>query len=649
MKKMLSLLVLSALTFAGCQNELETVSGGSGGERVVRISLEAPEAMALTRADGGTTNSVKGGITNVDWSKYDLRYQVAVYDAEGENLVMDPVIKTVADGYAGTSVEVQLMNGGEYTFVAWADFVTEGTTTDLHYSTVDLKNITCKDAVDKQLNDESRDAYFITKKQTVDVSAGVSLTLYRPFAKLRVIATDWNANDLSNMPDRFKITYYGCKRFTGLNAVTGVASSTDLVEGETTAYTTPVLADKTKKDYDAGYDESAQNRTITVDYLIADPEQTAIHFKLEALNGTATVATRNLDTDIPIQRNYLTTILGNLLTGGANGEPLNITVQCDENFVNEYNDFDSDGTFTPAEPEHELINGIHTYYIKTAEELAWLDIDVSNIIELNQYNQAPRKAYSIKLMNDIDLKGIDWKPVDIYEPRAGAGTGVVFYRMEIDGQGHVIRNLYIEEENGDIGLFGDLTNTYIRNLTLENVTINAPQCSHSGALVGRLWYRTHDLATNNDLKIDYSIENCKVNHVYINGKNCAGGIIGYMIDPDKPIKDCMVEQAYLQVLDGRVGGLIGSANFLLKDPQTMENCNSSEICLRRNANLGSKIGAISGWAENVIFKNCSSSNVIYIQQGNEFPYSSMVSGEEGKSGYGPKNALYGDGKNSTIL
>ena len=53
MKKMLSMLALSALCFAGCQNELETVSGaGSGEERMVRIALEAPEAMALTRAGG---------------------------------------------------------------------------------------------------------------------------------------------------------------------------------------------------------------------------------------------------------------------------------------------------------------------------------------------------------------------------------------------------------------------------------------------------------------------------------------------------------------------------------------------------------------------------------------------------------------------
>lgn len=144
MKKMLSMLALSALCFAGCQNELETVSGaGSGEERMVRIALEAPEAMALTRAGGaGYTNSAMGGVTNVDRTKYDLRYKLAVYDAEGKTVVVEPMTKAVKGAETNaTTFDVALVEGQEYKFVAWADFVTTDTTDDLHYDTADLTAI----------------------------------------------------------------------------------------------------------------------------------------------------------------------------------------------------------------------------------------------------------------------------------------------------------------------------------------------------------------------------------------------------------------------------------------------------------------------------------------------------------------------------
>ena len=308
MKKMLSMLALSALCFAGCQNELETVSGaGSGEERMVRIALEAPEAMALTRAGGaGYTNSAMGGVTNVDRTKYDLRYKLAVYDAEGKTVVVEPMTKAVKGAETNaTTFDVALVEGQEYKFVAWADFVTTGTTDDLHYNTTNLAAISCKDAADKQLNDESRDAYFVTKNLTVNAAQGVSLTLRRPFAKVRVVASDVKMAG-ADMPDNFKITYYGCQRFTSLNAITGVATGSKLSDEESTAYTAK-LASTTEKDYTEDYDAKDGFRTLTVDYLLAETDkQTKIHFKWEALKGTSRVYTYDCTTDIPIQRNFLT-------------------------------------------------------------------------------------------------------------------------------------------------------------------------------------------------------------------------------------------------------------------------------------------------------------------------------------------------------
>ena len=96
------------------------------------------------------------------------------------------------DSYQAVNYSLRLTPNRNYNFVVWADFVKQGTDTDLHYETGNFENITCIDDVDKQLNDESRDAYFTTEEITVG-SDGVmkDLILKRPFAKLRVVATDW--------------------------------------------------------------------------------------------------------------------------------------------------------------------------------------------------------------------------------------------------------------------------------------------------------------------------------------------------------------------------------------------------------------------------------------------------------------------------
>ena len=77
---------------------------------------------------------------------------------------------------------------------------------------------------------------------------------------------------------------------------------------------------KTQKEYALGYDLSPSNRTLVVDYLMAPSEgQTPINIIFEALEGNTSLVRYNLKSNIPIQRNWLSTITGNLLTntGGA--------------------------------------------------------------------------------------------------------------------------------------------------------------------------------------------------------------------------------------------------------------------------------------------------------------------------------------------
>lgn len=651
MKKMLSLLVLSALTFAGCQNELETVSGGSDGERVVRISLEAPEAMALTRADGAKyTNSAKGGVTNVDRTQYDLRYKLAVYDAEGTTVVVEPMTKTVKGaGSNATTFEVGLLEGQEYKFVAWADFVTAGSTDDLHYNTTSLTAISCKDAADKQLNDESRDAYFVTKNLTVNAGQGVSLTLRRPFAKVRVVASDVNMAG-ADMPDKFKITYYGCQRFTSLNAVTGEATGSELKDDETTAYTA-TLASTTQKDYTEDYDAKDGFRTLTVDYLLAETDkQTKIHFKWEALKGETSKYTYNCTTDIPIQRNFLTTIFGNMLTGKTG---VAVSVSCDEIFEGEFKDMESEAVFAATKPEFKG----NVVYIRTAGELVWLQQNAMNDDNgrNNDYFDLRKGAtgengYTFKLENDIDLKGTKWKPI-YWRVLMSLQDKCIF-----DGQGHTIRNFECGSEsksstNAIRGLFG-WVDFSIKDLTVENVIILNSE-NWQGALAGNFEGST--------------IENCTVKNVCMRTDDgiatredagLVGGMVG-LCSGDK-IKDCKVENVDIRS-SRNVGGLVGCFSADGRDC-VVEGCSVSNAALWITSlgeeedyyknSVGSIVGYATGYkGSSVTLKNCTASDITYkigTQATEGAPYI-IKGGEEGKQEYGPKNALYGCFSSSTSV
>ena len=625
MKRILGWMAFTVLLFAGCQKE-EEQNGGTDGS-MVRISLQAPEVMGTTRTGAGYTNSAKGGLTNVNWNEYDLRYQLAVYDKDGKVQVVEPIVKTVQDGYTGINFEVSLVNHREYKFVAWADFVRKGTVEDLHYKTDDLTGIHCVDGDDKQLNDESRDAYFITINKEVDATKGVELTLRRPFAKVRIVTTDWFANSDANtevyMPDNFKVTYRNCKRFTCLNAVTGVAESSDAQE---VVYT--VRFDKNEKDYSAGYDASDKNRTLVVDYLLANSEQEPIHFKFEALDGTEIVSAYDFTTNVPIQRDFLTTLLGNMLT-----EKTSVTISCDENFEEEFNDYDNNNLFEVSKPE--FVGDI--VYIKTAGELVWLSKNAltNGAYENDEFNirKTGANGYIFEFVNDIDLKGVDWDPINWW-PGDDTGNKHGYF----DGKGHTIRNLKIDGENSKSqGLFGTTT-IDVKNLTIENASFNNIS-SFTGTIAGNSYG---------------DFENCTVKHVFIRAYNYytthpsairIGGMVG--IHNGGNMTNCTADDVNVKGYHS-VGGLAG---FVNESPNRQyENCTVTNSSLWNVALIGSglkQIGAIVGAVGvKTTFKNCKSSDMeykIYKYNFDEEKPIILHSGEEngGALGYGPVNEIYG--------
>lgn len=334
MKKLLFMLMALAMAAVSCQKENNF--DYSGDDAISHtISVGVPELDA-SRADAATgLNSGLGAIDNYDlnaslWEEYDLRYILEIYDVtEGyvnkETPIRGREIKTL-DRYEPTSFDVRLVPNRDYRFVVWADFVAEGTNGDLHYNTSDLNNIMRKGIA---AMDESYDAYFIAKDFRIGESGlNESLILKRPFGKIRVITTDLNHLNIGSEIDKVTVKFYDNMLYTSLDAVTGVAQGQAL--NEYVEYTVAKASP-----YTEGYDADSRNMTLFADYIFAGDESKGaaeVHFEMTTWGKDGRqISTRKFESQIPLERNKLTTIIGTMLTIGSTVEIL-----VDDNFSGEY-------------------------------------------------------------------------------------------------------------------------------------------------------------------------------------------------------------------------------------------------------------------------------------------------------------------------
>lgn len=336
MKKLLSILAL-ALCFVACQNEgVENAS--NGGLANVVLTVDAPE-LGATRADADANagrNSAFGAIdffNDADWANYDLRYTLEVYDANddgtGEPIYRERLVNYL-DKYAPTTFDLRLVPNREYKFVVFADFVEQGSKDDLYYDTTDLRNITAKTGAEGwNAMNEVRDAYFVSENVEVSTSLTKTLTLTRPFGKVRVIATDLDYIAGYSAPGYVEVTYHTEALYKSFNAINGQLNATSLAGNEL------VYGFEVKKNapYTEGYDAEAKNQTLFADYLFArEGQQMPINFKMAVYEskGGRLIKETDFNTQIPVQRNHLTTIIGDVLTTEAN-----ITIVVNDDFVEE--------------------------------------------------------------------------------------------------------------------------------------------------------------------------------------------------------------------------------------------------------------------------------------------------------------------------
>lgn len=339
MKKLLCFAAL-VLGMASCQKDVNSLEVNVGEQEAV-ITVALPEA---TRA-----NSSESGLQSVDWSKHTLRYIFQVFDANGNNGTAQQVVYS-DDRFA--SFRVQLVPGREYKFAAWADVVNEDKTA-LHYAVDANMNVTMTGNWD--VMDETRDAFYCSEVRPFNGTMN-SLELKRPFAKVRVLTNDMNKL-MGAVLETGVVSYY-----------TQVNTSFDVLNN---AAGTPANREVTFT-YDANskYEEATNQRTLYADYLFVTDKDVV---KFSLVNN---LTTNDFNTDIPVERNKVTTIIGSLLT---NGSDIRVEVK---------DEFEQPESEIPAELLHVLKNGGEYTFTENLNVYKTLFIkdDTNVTLNLNGHN-----------------------------------------------------------------------------------------------------------------------------------------------------------------------------------------------------------------------------------------------------------------------
>ena len=427
MRKFLALAAL-VLGLASCQNEPEGLNVVTGGEVDTVVTVTLPEATRASSADSG--------LVNVDPTAYDLRYILEVYDAAGDVFVYRAVETKATNATDARTVTfpVRLIPERSYNFVVWADFVYKNGSADLYYNTLNnttygLNAVTIADGKWVAM-DEARDAY--TAVEYVDKynsGKSINLTLIRPFGKLRVITTDIEAlKKLANnaLPEAVKVTYT-TDVYSGFNALTQAAV---YKQGETTRPTFEYALDNAAV---YRYTDTADSKMVLFTDYIFGTEDGTIQFDMKVTYANGNTSTNSFNTEIPVQRNYLTTISGNILTDGND-----IRVDITDGFENGGENIENPPYY------QETISSAAEFYAAVKPANAgkkYIVISALNLTSETISTLAATRAGEAATTTTIDLNGytitVDNKSDDALITLA-AGQTIVFTDSSANGNGQVV-------------------------------------------------------------------------------------------------------------------------------------------------------------------------------------------------------------------
>ena len=277
-------LLCGTLMLASCSSDEPTAPGAQTVEASFSLNIAGEVA---TRAGNG--NSSLGGAQNLGAEK--LNYILALYEvADNNTLILSDFCQVSDRDGDGERFSPMVTLGKTYMMVALAHFGDKRNIADAdkadYLKAMPIENI---------INSEAEDFYVATKtaRFTVD-NLQHALTLKRPYAKLRIVATDWNQSAIQSVT----VDYAANTLFSQFNVLTNQFSIDS--------------ATKTISASQYNTSDTVTAKTIVADYFPVNTVSPTTY--LSAFTVTVTLEdgssfSRTFN-DIPLQRNALTTLSG---------------------------------------------------------------------------------------------------------------------------------------------------------------------------------------------------------------------------------------------------------------------------------------------------------------------------------------------------
>lgn len=295
---------MKKVTIFGMFAALMLANSCSDDNNVSQADSSLAQVTFKVSADGALTRDISDG-TTVD----ELVYRV--FDKNGNPIATLPLVKeAAADLSSGHTVALTLTKGQTYKVAFWAQKAgnTAYTVHDNMQVAVDYSGAN---------NDENRDAFFNAVEITVNGDVAQTVELKRPFAQLNVGSTtaDWDAAVASGViVTESKVTVK--QAATMLNVLDGKVSGA--ADVNFTYATKP--GESLKVDAD-GNGTKENYEYLSMSYILpndaTDGTQKTLasaEFTFKTESGTEIVVKNGLQ-NLPLQRNYRTNIVGNILSG----------------------------------------------------------------------------------------------------------------------------------------------------------------------------------------------------------------------------------------------------------------------------------------------------------------------------------------------
>ena len=445
------------------------------------------------------------------------------------------------------TVSIPLLRKEEYTLVFWAQNKNNGIYTisegdmqiSIDYSKYDGKSLKATETFE----------VFSAVKTGVTVSSaltdGGTLSLTRPFAQVNVAAAE---ADILDKVKRAELTLTNLP--TGYNPLTGTMEGS---EDKTFTFTNFSV----EENDNLTTDDASYRYLATVWAL---PTTTAITVNLyDAEEGGNTVRDEMTFTGIELKPNVRLNIVGNMIQQQTMAAWDGVTFSNPADKTPDQIQCPMVEQITRAETTDEKI-----LHIETPDELAYI-----------LKEGIPTGYTGIHICQNLDMGGHDWNKLEnigSIEP-FGLPAGTLISALSVEGEHFTVSNIIMDGNNAT-GLFGDVENLTVKDITFSGITIT-------------------------------------------NGQEDGGvGIVAGTAYGNLSMSNVSVEGGSLQASSGKAGGLVGKILRISEKDRTetlqadFNHCTINATAIN-GAVAGKFVGEFSGYdyKEKLNFNGCSTSGV----------------------------------------